>query len=68
MMIERAPAGPAGPASPPTMADVAAAAARLAGVAVETPLIRSEVLDARVGGRVFLSPECLQPRLDDPGA
>lgn len=60
MMIERAPTGPAGPVSPPTMADVAAAAARLAGVAVETPLIRSEVLDARVGGRVFLKPECLQ--------
>ena len=44
----------------PTAADVDAAAARLAGVAHRTPLIRSAVLDARTGGRVFLKAETLQ--------
>jgi threonine dehydratase len=44
----------------PTAADVDAAAARLAGVAHRTPLIRSDVLDARTGGRVFLKAETLQ--------
>ena len=45
---------------PPTHADVVAAADRLRGVAVRTPLLTSPVLDAMVGARVFLKPECLQ--------
>jgi threonine dehydratase len=44
----------------PTAADVDTAAARLAGVAHRTPLVRSAVLDARTGGRVFLKAETLQ--------
>lgn len=36
------------------------AAARLKGRAIVTPLLRSDVLDARVGGRVFLKCENLQ--------
>jgi threonine dehydratase len=45
---------------PISYADVEAAALRLAGIAVETPLIESEALNRRVGGRVFLKPEPLQ--------
>lgn len=37
-----------------------AAAARLRGHAVRTPLLRSDMLDAATGGRVFVKPECLQ--------
>ncbi|MDM7983046.1 MAG: threonine/serine dehydratase [Maricaulis sp.] len=44
----------------PAFADIEDAAARVKGVAVETPLLRSDVLDAKVGGRVFVKPECLQ--------
>src|SRR5437762_4086287 len=44
----------------PTAADVEAAAGRLRGVAVRTPLIASNVLDALAGGRVFLKAETLQ--------
>ena len=44
----------------PTFADVEDAAARLKGHAVLTPLIRSEALDAAVGGRVFVKAEVLQ--------
>jgi threonine dehydratase len=44
----------------PTFADVEAAAARLRGVAVRTPLLESETLNERVGGRVLLKAECLQ--------
>lgn len=40
--------------------DVESAAARLADVAVRTPLIESDVLNAKTGGRVFVKPECLQ--------
>lgn len=43
-----------------TTADVVAARARIAGVAVRTPLLRSDALDAATGGRLFLKPECLQ--------
>jgi threonine dehydratase len=43
-----------------SIADIEAAATRLAGVAVETPLLRSAALDAAVGGTVLLKPECLQ--------
>src|SRR5271167_4140451 len=44
----------------PTAADVDVAARRLEGVAVHTPLIASNVLDAFTGGRVFLKAETLQ--------
>lgn len=44
----------------PTFADVQDAADRIAGEAYATPLIRSEALDAAVGGRVFLKCEPLQ--------
>jgi threonine dehydratase len=44
----------------PTFADVEAAAERLRAVAVRTPLLESEALNERVGGRVLLKPECLQ--------
>ena len=44
----------------PTSADVDVAAGRLAGVAHRTPLVRSAVLDARTGGRVFLKAETMQ--------
>ncbi len=40
--------------------DVVRAAERLAGVAVHTPLLRSDVLDALTGGRILLKPEVLQ--------
>ena len=41
-------------------ADIEAAAGRLAGVAVETPLIESPALNDRLGGRVLLKLETLQ--------
>ena len=44
----------------PTPADVHAAADRLAGHAVETPLLHSDALDARTGGRLLLKAEPLQ--------
>jgi threonine dehydratase len=44
----------------PTLADVAAAAARLRAVAVRTPLLESEALNERAGGRALLKAECLQ--------
>jgi threonine dehydratase len=44
----------------PTAADVEAAARRIAGMAVETPLLESPALNERVGARVFLKPESLQ--------
>ena len=44
----------------PTAADVDAAVVRLAGVALHTPLISSNVLDALTGGRIFLKAETLQ--------
>jgi threonine dehydratase len=40
--------------------DIEAAAGRIAGVAVRTPLIRSPLLDERVGARVYLKAETLQ--------
>ncbi|HEY8004459.1 MAG TPA: threonine/serine dehydratase [Phenylobacterium sp.] len=43
-----------------TFADVEAAAARLKGHAVETPLIESPALNARLGLRVLIKPETLQ--------
>jgi threonine dehydratase len=44
----------------PTFEDVLDAAARLQGLAVITPLIRSDALDAAAGGRVFVKAEGLQ--------
>jgi threonine dehydratase len=44
----------------PTSADVDDAARRLRGVALHTPLVSSPVLDALIGGRVFLKCETLQ--------
>ena len=44
----------------PTVADIEAAAARLRGIAVRTPLLESEALNERAGGRVLLKAECLQ--------
>jgi threonine dehydratase len=44
----------------PTFADIEAAALRLRGVAVRTPLLESEALNQRTGGRVLLKAECLQ--------
>jgi threonine dehydratase len=43
-----------------TATDIEQAAGRIAGVAVRTPLIRSPILDERVGARVFLKAETLQ--------
>jgi threonine dehydratase len=43
-----------------TFADVEAAAGRIAGHAVETPLIESPALNERLGGRVLIKPETLQ--------
>lgn len=44
----------------PNVDDVLSAADRLADVAVRTPLLRSDRLDALTGGRVFLKAEPLQ--------
>jgi threonine dehydratase len=44
----------------PTIDDVIAAAERLQGVAVKTPLMRSDRLDAQTGARVVLKAEPLQ--------
>ena len=43
-----------------TLDDIRAAAERLKGRAVRTPLLRSEALNERVGGRVLIKPETLQ--------
>lgn len=43
-----------------TIADIEAAAVRLAGVAVQTPLLQNAVLDELLGGNVLLKAECLQ--------
>jgi len=44
----------------PTISDLRAARRRLAGVIVDTPILRSDVLDGLCGGRVFIKAECLQ--------
>jgi len=44
----------------PNRDDVVRAAERLKGVAVRTPLLSSERLDALTGGRILLKPEVLQ--------
>jgi threonine dehydratase len=45
---------------PPVLDDVLRAAERLRGVAVHTPLLRSDRLDELTGGRILLKPEVLQ--------
>jgi len=40
--------------------EIEAAARRLAGIAIETPLLQSSELDELTGGTVLLKPECLQ--------
>jgi len=44
----------------PTIEDVKAAAKRIEGVAVRTPLLRNDTLDAATGAKVFVKAECLQ--------
>lgn len=44
----------------PTIEDVKAAARRIEGIAVRTPLLRNDVLDAATGANVFVKAECLQ--------
>ena len=44
----------------PKRDDVLRAAERLRGVAVRTPLLRSDLLDELAGGRILLKPESLQ--------
>jgi threonine dehydratase len=44
----------------PTFADVEDAADRLAGLAVQTPLVSNDALDTAAGGRVFIKAENLQ--------
>jgi threonine dehydratase len=46
--------------SPVSYDEVVTAAGRIAGVAVRTPLLRSDALDAVTGARIFLKPENLQ--------
>jgi threonine dehydratase len=48
------------PLTPPTFADIEDAGDLAAGVAVMTPLLRNDVLDAMVGGQVFVKAEVLQ--------
>ncbi len=45
---------------PVRASNVMAAAERLRGVAVRTPLLESDALNARVGGRLLIKPEVLQ--------
>ena len=44
----------------PNFADIETAAERLRGIANRTPLLESEALNQRAGGRVLLKAECLQ--------
>ncbi|WIM13412.1 threonine/serine dehydratase [Enhydrobacter sp.] len=46
--------------SSPTFADVQAAGRRLEGIVVRTPLLESQRVNARLGGRLFVKAECLQ--------
>ncbi len=45
---------------PPTIADIGSAAERLAGVAVRTPVLESQLLNDRLGARVLVKAEMLQ--------
>lgn len=44
----------------PTIEDVRAAAKRIEGIAVKTPLLRTDALDERTGAKVFVKAENLQ--------
>ncbi len=44
----------------PSFADIEVAASRIAGRVVETPVLRSDALDAAAGAQVFVKAECLQ--------
>jgi len=44
----------------PTIEDIRAARERIAGYVDRTPLLRSDVLDAKTNARVFVKAECLQ--------
>ena len=44
----------------PTFYDIEGAARQIAGLAVRTPLLSNEALDAATGGQVFVKPEPLQ--------
>lgn len=44
----------------PTVSDVVDAESRLRGRVIETPVLESEAINARVGARVLLKAECLQ--------
>ncbi len=46
----------------PTFADVRDAVSRLGGHAIKTPLLRSDVLDLKIGKRVWFKAECLQKK------
>jgi len=48
------------PVDLPVYADILDAATRLAGQAIETPLVRSDWLDDRLGAKLFVKAECLQ--------
>jgi threonine dehydratase len=43
-----------------TLEHIQQASERLYGVAIRTPLLRSAHLNTRLGGKVFIKPECLQ--------
>lgn len=43
-----------------TVADITDAAKRIDGVAVRTPLLETPLLNAEIGGRLLVKPECLQ--------
>lgn len=43
-----------------TIDSIRLAAERLKGVAIETPLLSNQYLNDRLGGKVFIKPECLQ--------
>ena len=53
-------APPPAPGPLPAPDDVRRAAGRLAGWAVETPLLRADALDEQIGGRLLLKAEPLQ--------
>lgn len=44
----------------PEFSDIVQAAERIAGLAVHTPLLESPILNAEIGARVLIKPECLQ--------
>ena len=46
--------------SNPNLEAIRRASDQLAGVAVETPLLRNPILDERVNANILIKPECLQ--------